>query len=105
MILSKSDFDIQRREAFIIKDTVSARKKAVVEKFLTKCRHRFRNHIDESNIQVELNCGFTKGDDFQGFSAMKQCQTSDFSIESMVANEQVNGVGEVMVIDFIKQGD
>jgi hypothetical protein len=48
--LSKSDYDTSKREAFIIKDTVSRRKKATVEKFLSNCRYKFRDRMDESSI-------------------------------------------------------
>ena len=41
----------------------------MVEKFLNVCRHKFREQVDESNIQIELSCGYTKGDFFDGFIA------------------------------------
>jgi ribosomal protein S14 len=67
--LAKADYDSFRHEAFIIRDTVSTSKKPVVEKFLNVCRHKFREQVDESNIQIELSCGYTKGDFFDGFIA------------------------------------
>lgn len=62
---------MQKREAFLIRETVSRKKKDVVEKFLVNCRHLLRDRVDESNIQIELNCGYTKGDDFVGFDAYR----------------------------------
>ena len=85
--LTKSDFDVARQEAFIIKDTVSTRKRPTVEKFLTLCRHKFRDRVDESNIQIELSCGYTKGDRFEGFNAFKQNGDGSFSTsDTMVSN-------------------
>jgi hypothetical protein len=69
VIRSKSDFDIQKREAFIIKETVSSKMKDVVEKFLTSCRIKLKDQVEESNIKIELKCGYIKGDEFEGFMA------------------------------------
>ena len=71
VIMSKSDFDIQKRECFIIRETVSTKKKDIVERFLTNCRHMLWDKVEEANIQIELNCGYTKGDEFEGFFAYK----------------------------------
>ena len=103
--LSKSDYDSQKREAFVIKDTVSTKKRDAVEMFLSNCRHQLRDRVDESNIQIELNCGYTKGDDFIGFHAHKQLIDGHFE-ESLTKVEclNVNGKGQVTVIDFLKYG-
>lgn len=50
VIISKSDYDVQKREAFLIKETVSTKKRAAVEKFLTNCRYQLRDRLDESNL-------------------------------------------------------
>lgn len=77
--LSKSDYDSQKRETFVIKDTVSTKKRDAVEKFLTSCRYQLRDRVDEASIQIELNCGYTKGDEFVGFKAHRQTEGGAFA--------------------------
>lgn len=50
VVLSKSDFDLQRREVIVIKDTVSTKKRDVVERFLASCRHKLKEHVDEASV-------------------------------------------------------
>ena len=101
MSLSKSDYDSQKRETFVIKDTVSTKKRDAVERFLTNCRYQLKDRVDESCIQIELNCGYTKGDDFVGFSAYKQMESGNFSEDlSRIEHSNINGQNQVTVIEF-----
>ena len=72
---------------FIIRDIVSAKKKVLVDKFLELCRLHFQDEVEENNIQIELTCAYTKGDDFDGFRCLRQFQNGQFK------EEEENGGG------------
>lgn len=63
--------------------------------------------MEESNIQIEINCGYTKGDEFIGFQAHRQMRDGQFMEGQAVKIEcpRVNGMSEITIVDFYKYGD
>eukprot|EP00347_Sterkiella_histriomuscorum_P004572 403359952 len=104
-VLSKSDYDTSKREMFIIRDIVSAKKRNLVDKFLELCKGHFEDEVEESNIQIELTCAYTKGDDFDGFRCLRQHSNGQFKEEEDNCLYEVTGQNDkfknkILVVNF-----
>ncbi|CDW82361.1 UNKNOWN [Stylonychia lemnae] len=104
-ILSKSDYDYSKREVFLIRDIVSTKKRVLVDKFLELCKQHFQDEVEESNIQIELTCGYTKGDDFDGIKCIRQTHNGSF-IENEDSMVEINAShdkfkGKILIVNFV----
>lgn len=45
---------------------------------MSNCKVMLNEKMEESNIQIEINCGYTKGDEFIGFQAHRQMRDGQF---------------------------